>query len=609
MLDISEQKESNLIDVEEFNKRFKVWTEKHSETIAKLEKMGAENKVSWGSFVEENAQKYPDKPAIKFEDTTITYKEFNELVNKYANYFLSIGLKKGDIAKVLIKNRIEFLLIYTANAKIGVISSLINTDLRKKTLIHCMNITSGKIVIIGEECFKAFNDVRTSLNLSDAQQLCFIHDFNEIDLPEGFVDLPQTVNNFPVNDPLSTDEIMTSDVLAYIFTSGTTGLPKAALLTHSRVLIPGLIIAHLLAEFTSNDTMYIPLPFFHGTAIMTGWSSILVVGGTLALSRKFSASHFWEDIRKFNATAFNYVGEVCRYLMNNPPTPEDSKNNVSTVVGNGLRPEIWKNFKKRFDIPTIGEFYGSSEGNVAFMNVLNFDNTTGYSNYPYAIVRYDPEEDKPIRNKRGFMRKVRRGEVGLLIGKSEGDTTFIGYTDKNATEAKLFHNVFKEGDAWYNSGDLMRDQGCYHAQFVDRLGDTFRWKGHNVSTTEVEQILNVFDEISMSSVYGVKIPLTDGRAGMAAIVTNSTVNDFNFNNLITLLNENLAPYAIPIFLRFKTNLSTTHSFKFKKIKLKNEGFDIEKIDDPLFIMLPNQSVYKPLTREIYKKILNKEYKF
>ena len=386
-------------------------------------------------------------------------------------------------------------------------------------------------------------------------------------------------------------------------------MPKAALLTHYRVLGAGYVFGRMVAQFSSDDTIYIPLPFFHGTPLMTGWPSILVNGGALAIARKFSASHFWDDIRKFNATGFNYVGEICRYLMNQPSKPDDSDNPVRVVIGNGLRPEIWLDFKKRFNIPVIGEFYGSSEGNGAFANVLNFDCTCGYSAGGYAIVRYDHEEDKPIRNTRGFMRKVRRGEVGLAIFESTGTSKFQGYTDKNATEAKLYRNAFKEGDEWFNSGDLMRDQGCNHAQFVDRLGDTFRWKGHNVSTTEVEQVLNIFDQISISSVYGVKIPLTDGRVGMAAIVPTSSVDEFDFKKLANLFNNNLAPYAIPIFLRFKPDLSITHTFKFKKVKLKKEGFNLENIEDPLYFKLPNELNYIPLTKKIYESIQNQDYKF
>ena len=609
MLDTPKQDESNLIDVKEFNKRFREWTEKYGKRVADIEKIPTENKVSWGSLVEENAQKYPHNTAIKFDDTTLTYKEFNELVNQYANYFISLGLKRGDVVKVLIKNRIEFLLVYTANAKIGATSSLINTDLLKKTLVYSLNLTPGKIVVVGEECFDAFNNVKSDLNLSDAQKLCFIPDQGVMTLPEDFIDLPLAVKDFPVENPSTTVDVKTTDVLAYLFTSGTTGLPKAANLTHQRVVLPGYIFGVLLANFTPDDTMYIPLPFFHGTALMTGWSSILVCGGALALSRKLSISRFWDDIRKYNATAFNYVGEVCRYLMNQPPKPDDSDNPVRVVIGNGLRPEIWIDFKKRFDIPHIGEFYGSSEGNGGFANVLNFDCTVGLTTYTYAIVKYDIDEEKPFISQRGFMKKVRRGEVGLLLFKSEGENEFQGYTDKKATEEKLFRNVFKNGDAWYNTGDLMRDQGCMHAQFVDRLGDTFRWKGHNISTTQVEEVLNVFDQILMSCVYGVKIPHTDGRAGMAAIIHSSDVSEFDFEGLSRLLSENLAPYAIPIFLRFKSDLSITHTFKLKKLKLKKESFDLGNIGDPLFVLLPNESEYTLLTKEIYENIQNQKYNF
>jgi citronellyl-CoA synthetase len=609
MMEMSKPSESDLIDVKEFNSRFQEWVKKYGKLIQELGQMTAENNITWGSILEQNAQKFSDNPAIKFEDTILTYKEFNEKINQYANYFISLGLKKGDVVKVLVKNRIELLLVYSANAKIGAISSLINTDLRKKTLVYSLNLTPGKIVIVGEECFGTFNEIKSDLNLSDAKKLCFVPDSGEMSLPEGYTDLPEAVLNLPIENPSTTNNIKPQDVIAYIFTSGTTGLPKAALLTHARVTLAGYVFGNMIADFTSDDTIYISLPFFHGTALMTGWPSAIVSGGALAIARKFSVSHFWDDIRKHNATCFSYVGEICRYLMNQPPKPDDSENPVRAVIGNGLRPDIWLDFKKRFNIPHIGEFYGSSEGNGAFANVLNFDCTCGYSTGGYAIVQYDHEEDKPIRNAEGFMQKVTIGEVGLVLFESTETSKFRGYTDEKATEAKLFRNVFKEGDVWFNTGDLMRDQGCNHAQFVDRLGDTFRWKGHNVSTTEIEQVVNLYDQISMVSVYGVKIPFTDGRAGMAAVVSTSSVNDFDFKKLEGLFTDNLAPYAIPVFLRFKSGLSTTQTFKFKKGKLKEEGFNFQSIEDPLFVMLPNESEYKRLNKEIYDKIQNQEYDF
>ncbi|MHA2397373.1 MAG: long-chain-acyl-CoA synthetase [Promethearchaeota archaeon] len=609
MSELEKKIDPNLIDVPEFSKRMLEWAKINGPLVQELTNRGEDNPLSWGGVLEQNAQKYPDNPAIKFEDTTLTHKQFNEKVNQYANYFTSLGLKKGDVAKVLIKNRIEFLLVYTANAKLGVISSLINTDLRKRTLVHSLNLTPGKIVVIGEECFDAFSKVRSDLDFSDTEQLCFIPDKGNIEVPNGFNELPKIIEDFSIENPANTKNIGGLDIIAYIFTSGTTGLPKAALLTHNRVVGGGYLFGSMVAGFTPDDTIYIPLPFFHGTALMTGWSSTYVNGGALALARKFSVHQFWDDIRRYNATGFNYVGEICRYLMNQPPKPDDADNPVRAIIGNGLRPEIWLDFKKRFDIERIGEFYGSSEGNGAFANILNFDLTCGYTSGSYALVQYNHEEDKPIRNENGFMEKVDSGGIGLLLFESAEGSEFIGYTDKNATEAKLYHNVFKEGDTWFNTGDLMRDQGCNHTQFIDRLGDTFRWKGHNVSTTEVEQVINVFDHVSMASVYGVKIPLTDGRAGMTAIVPTSSVSDFDFEGLAKLLNDNLAPYAIPILLRFKTGLSITHTFKFKKVELKKEGFNPETIEDPLYVMLPNTSKYTLLTKEIYEKIEKKEYQF
>jgi citronellyl-CoA synthetase len=311
----TEQNNSNLIDVKEFGKRFQEWMKKYGKILQEALELPPVRNTSWGSLVEDNANQYPNNIAIKFEEISLTYKQFNELVNQYANYFLSLGLKKGDVAKVLLKNRLEFLLVYTANAKIGIISSLINTDLRQKTLIHCLNLTPGKIVIIGEECYDAFNKVKSELNLTDSLKFCYIPDYGRIDTPEEFINLPATIKEFSKENPSTTTNILTTDVLAYPFTSGTTGLPKAARLTHQRVISPGFAFANLFADLTSEDTIYIPLPFFHGTAIMTGWSSILMNGGTLALARKFSTSHFWDDCRKYNVTAFNYVGELCRYLM------------------------------------------------------------------------------------------------------------------------------------------------------------------------------------------------------------------------------------------------------------------------------------------------------
>ncbi|MFX1532296.1 MAG: long-chain-acyl-CoA synthetase [Promethearchaeota archaeon] len=609
ILEKPESKEPDLISNDEFRKRSTIFFKKYGKDFAEFTKIFNENQISWGTLVEMNAEKFTDNIAIKFEDITLTYREFNEWVNRYAHYFISMGLKKGDVVELMMTNRPEYLIIITAIGKIGGITSLINNDLRKLSLVHCLQLTPGKFIIVGENCFNTFNKVKSELDLSHVQNLYFLADQNLISTPEGFIELSQEVKNFPVENPPTTINVKSSDPLTYIFTSGTTGLPKATIFAHVTMLTSYYIFGPMLLELTPDDTMYISLPLFHSNSLGAGCASTFGAGATIAIGRKFSVTHFWDEIRKYNATAFNYIGEICRYLMNQPSKPNDSDNPVRVVLGAGLRPEIWKDFKKRFNITKIGEYYSATEAVGGFANFFSFDCTVGFCLSSYAIVKYDHEEERPIRNEKGFMKRVKRGESGLLLFEIAGTSEFRGYTDKKATESKIFRSVFKEGDKWFNTGDLMRDIGYNHAQFVDRLGDTFRWKGHNISTTEVEKIINTFDQVSFSTVYGVQIPGTDGRAGMAAIVPNISVQDFNLKELANILQKNLPPYGVPIFLRFKSELTTTATFKLKKGKLKNESFDIEEINDPLYVILPDESEFTSLTKEIYENIQNQNYNF
>ena len=338
--------------------------------------------------------------------------------------------------------------------------------------------------------------------------------------------------------------------------------------------------------------------------------SVIAPAGGLAIARKFSASRLWDDIRKHNCTAFGYVGELCRYLHEQPEKPGDGDNPVHTIVGNGLRPSIWKAFKRRFGIRRVAEFYTASESNVAFTNVFNFDNTVGFSPVSYAIVKYDKEADEPVRDDKGFMIKVGKGESGLMLGEITDKTPFDGYTDKDKTEKAIFRDVFKKGDAWFNTGDMMRDIGFRHAQFVDRLGDTFRWKGENVSTTEVEQILDGFEQIVESVVYGVEIPGTNGRAGMAELRLDRPHEEVDWPALCAYLKRELPPYAIPVFLRITDHgVETTGTFKHQKNKLKEEKYDLNQHNDPVYVLLPGESCYQRLTPEMQADIEAGRYRF
>ncbi|MFX1530879.1 MAG: long-chain-acyl-CoA synthetase [Promethearchaeota archaeon] len=570
-----------------------------------------DSKYSIGLRIEEHAVEYPDKLALLYEEERYTHKEFNEMINRYANYFLKLGLKRGEVAVVFVENRSEYMFLVLALGKLGVVSSLININLREQPLIHSMTHTPGKVYIIGEELFQAFEDIKPKLDLTDKQKekLFFLPDKGEIETPEGYINIKEQIKESDISNPPTTKEIIMNDPFVYIFTSGTTGLPKAAILKNRSILTAMAWWGAMVVGMETDDIIYITTPLFHSHGIKVAFAAALYRGSAMAIARKFSASKFWDETRKFNATCFNYVGEICRYLYNLPPKPNDADNPIVKIVGNGLRLDIWEDFKKRFNIKEVREFYGATEDFVPnFANVHNLDKTCGICLTPYAIVKYDVEVDKPFRNERGRMKKVKTGEVGLLLGQIIDPDNFYMYKDKEATEKKVFRDVLRKGDMYINTGDLLRDIGYGHVQFVDRLGDTFRWKGENVSTEEVESVINSFEQINICCVYGVLIPHTEGRAGMVSI-QKKTDEEFDLKGFLNFIKKYLPNYAVPKFIRFIKEFSFTATHKIKKGALKKEGYNINVINDSVFVLLPYNSEYIPLTKEIYQEILEGKYQF
>ncbi len=580
-----------------------------SESGKNVDSLFPDNNMSFGDLIDYNAEHYGDRPALFYEDVKYTYKELNMWMNRYANYFLSIGLKKGDIINVLLENRPELMVILGAMSKIGTIASLINTRQRSTSLIHSLTVNKIKAYVIGEELYQVIQSVMKDLPLSSEDKLFFLADRGDMETPKGFINLKDKTKDQATSTPSTIKEIKGIDPYAYIFTSGTTGLPKASPMRHIHFISSTYGWGVAAMNMQPEDVIYITLPLFHSNAMHIGWASALRGGSAVALARKFSVSNFWSDVRKYNATCFNYIGELCRYLLNQPPSLEDRSHNVYKVCGNGLRPEIWKEFKERFGIRYVYEHYGATEIRGMFCNYFNRDCTIGVNYHPHVLVKYDIDLDEPIKDENGYFQKVEEGEAGLLLMKITDPTIFAGYTDKVATNKKILQNIFGNGESWLNTGDLIRNIGYYHAQFVDRLGDTFRWKGENVSTSEVEDVISSFEQVEHSSVYGVEIPGTEGRAGMVSIMSPNSCNDFNLEGFLSLLKKSLPQYAIPKLIRFLCELSTTSTFKIKKTEMKQEGFDIRKTNDPIYILLPNSEEYVPLTEEIYEKIKIGEYRF
>lgn len=579
------------------------------EAGTKAGELNPNDKMSFGTIIDYNAEHYPNRPALLYNDMKYTHKELNESINRYANYFLSIGLKRGDIINVFLENRPELLIMIGAMSKTGIIASLINTRQRSATLAYSLKVNKVKAYVIGEELYEAFEEVRNELDLTSEDRLYFLKDEGNMTIPEGFLDLNEEVKDQDISTPNAINDIVGTDTYAYIFTSGTTGLPKAAPMRHVHMIGSIYGWGGMANNMQTDDVIYITLPLFHSNAVHIGLGSAFYAGSAVALARRFSVTNFWKDVRKYKATCFNYIGELCRYLLNQPPNPDDRNHNVYKIFGNGLRPEIWNEFKERFGIRNVHEHYGATEIRGMFCNYFNIDSTIGINFSPHVLVKYDVIADEPIRDENGYFQKVDRGEAGLLLFQITDPTIFAGYTDKQATEKKIFRNPFGNNEIWLNTGDMIRYIGYYHAQFVDRLGDTFRWKGENVSTSEVEDVLDSSEQIEHSSVYGVEIPGTDGKAGMASIFATEDHKNFNLSDLLNIQKKDLPPYAIPIFLRFLSQLKTTSTFKIQKSDMKKVGFDITETDDPIYVLLPNSSEYTLLTNEIYNEINLGKYRF
>ncbi len=395
----------------------------------------------------------------------------------------------------------------------------------------------------------------------------------------------------------------------YIYTSGTTGLPKAANITHIRAagMMHGFAV---LLEADETDRIYDPLPLYHATGGVGGVGAALTTGACLVLRERFSASHFWSDIVEHDCTRFLYVGELCRYLVNSPPHPDERRHRIRSCMGNGLRPEVWPAFRDRFGLPHIVEFYGSSEGNVTLFN--NDDEVGSVGRLPplvslvvkVRIVEFDVEREEIVRDAEGRVIECPPGEVGEAIGlidPSKPGGRFDGYRDAAATQKKILTDAFVEGDRWFRSGDLMKKDARGYFYFVDRIGDTFRWKGENVATSEVAEALSVFAGIEEANVYGVSIAGHDGRAGMATVVARA---DLDLPALHAHVAASLPPYARPLFLRRRDELEITGTFKHRKVDLVREGFDPGAVADPLFFRDDAARTFVPLTPALHAQILS-----
>lgn len=579
------------------------------ETITNL---GQTQTMSLGSELEYQAETQQDHPALIFEERTITFGELNALANRYANYFGSLGLKKGDVVALLMENRPEFLIASTGLSKLGVIVSLINNGVRKEVLAHALNICDAKMLIVGHELVGPFAEIRDQVHLKEPGSIFVENEGQVISLPLGFTDLKPLLAAASDKNPATTGTVTSDDIIVYIYTSGTTGFPKACAVTQKRWLVLGNLFT-IFGQLSPDTRQYMVLPLYHNSGFDIGYSMTIVSGSTMALRRKFSARNFWSDIRKYNAQIFIYVGELCRYIYNQPEQPDDADNPLKIIAGNGMRGELMEPLRKRFDINTVFEIYGATEGVGSFLNLEQIPGMCGsldmLGRRQGEIIKCDLNTGEILKDENGFAMKCGIGETGLLICEINQLNVFAGYVNNpKATEDKIIHNVLQAGDCYFDSGDLVCLGEKDYFSFVDRMGDTFRWKSENVSTNQVSNVVNRFGQMEDVNVYGVQVPGMEGRCGMAAVkMLEGEVIDWA--RLGAFVCENLPSYARPYFIRVRDTIDATNSFKQMKQQLQKEGFDPSIISDPLYFLDPEQKVYIPLVPELYAKIVDHTIQF
>ncbi|MBK5299692.1 MULTISPECIES: long-chain-acyl-CoA synthetase [Gammaproteobacteria] len=566
-----------------------------------------------GWSFEQATLRNPDGPALLQGEVALTYAQVNQWANRVAHHLIAQGIGKGDVVAIFIENRPELLVTILAVAKVGAISALLNTSQTRDTLAHSLNLVAPVAIVVGEELVPAFNAVRERVSI-DSARTWFVADQDTYrdpgNSPDGFINLMTVSTEACSDNPVSSQQVFLDDPCFYIYTSGTTGLPKAGVFKHGRWMRSSASFGLIALDMQPQDIVYCTLPLYHATGLCVCWGSAISGASGFAIRRKFSASQFWSDVRKYRATTLGYVGELCRYLVDQPRSVDDSRHSVTKMIGNGLRPGAWSEFKTRFAVDHICELYAASDGNIGFTNILNFDNTIGFSLMSWELVAYDHDSGAPTRDAKGFIRKVAKGEQGLLLARIDDKAPLDGYTDPQKTAKVVLHDVFKKGDRYFNTGDLLRNIGFGHAQFVDRLGDTYRWKGENVSTTEVENILLQHPQIAEAVAYGVEIHNTNGRAGMAAITPAESLATLDFSELLAFAKQQMPAYAVPLFLRVKVKMETTGTFKYQKTRLKDEAFDPNKTgDDPIYAWLPGTQTYVQVTERVLADIQDGKYRY
>ncbi|XP_077621444.1 long-chain fatty acid transport protein 5 [Crocuta crocuta] len=518
------------------------------------------------------------------------------------------GLLAGEPAALLVlaSQTIPALCLWLGLAKLGCPVAWINPHGRGMPLVHSVLSSGARLLVVDPDLQENLEEILPKLQAENIRCYYLSHSS-----PTPGVGALGAALDVAPTDPVPADLrawVTSKSPALFIYTSGTTGLPKPAIVTQNRLLQMCKMLS--LGGVTADDVVYTVLPLYHVMGLILGILGCLELGATCVLAPKFSTSCFWDDCRQHGVTVILYVGEVLRYLCNTPQRPEDRTHTIRLAMGNGLRADVWESFQQRFGPIRILETYGSTEGNIGFVNYPGRCGALGKMSCllrmlsPFELVQFDTEAEEPVRDNRGFCVPVGLGEAGLLLTQIVGHHPFLGYRGaRELSERKLVRNVRRRGDVYFNTGDVLAMDREGFLYFRDRLGDTFRWKGENVSTREVEGVLSLVDFLQEVNVYGVSVPGCEGKVGMAAVQL-APGQSFDGQKMYQHVRTWLPAYATPHFIRIQDALEITGTFKLVKSRLVREGFNVGIIADPLFVLDNQAKAFRPLTADIYKAVCN-----
>jgi len=569
-------------------------------TLGRVKSIAADSENLICDDIQAAVESWRDSIALTFEGRTVTYGELDAIANRFAHWGKGLNLRRGQTVALFMPNRLEYFCVWYGLSKIGVVTALINNQLAGLPLAHCLNISGAAHAIVDPETSQVFEAARGLLDKPMQQWILGPAHGEQRDLVQALKSCSQLPPDRSVRE-----DMRARDTALLIFTSGTTGMPKAARITHVRAQLYMRGFAGATGA-KASDRIYVALPLYHATGGLCALGAALLNGGSVFLRRKFSASAFWTEAADEGCTMFVYIGELCRYLVNHPPSEDETRHKIRMAFGNGLRPDIWPVMKQRFRIPEVLEFYGSTEGNVSMFNFDGREGAIGRApkwlrkRFNIRLIQFDVETGEPVRGMNGLCLEAGPGQVGECVGQIGGDarSEYTGYADKAESEKKVLTDVFEKGDRFFATGDLMKTDADGYFYFVDRIGDTFRWKGENVSTNEVAERLQAAPGVKEADVYGVAVEGAEGRAGMAALVVGPEFDIKGFGEHVA---RELPAYAQPLFVRILTAIATTGTFKIRKIELIADGYDPGKIKGPLYFHDPKKG-YVKVTKGVFEKV-------